>query len=174
MDRKPAPDTAAWPWCGGVAYAVDALERSILFFDTLRERGNRYIAHQDEGAPALLKFEHELLVDGRTLERPCNYALLRVLPPDDVPTSRTARPVVVVDPRAGHGPGIGGFKHDSEVGVALRAGHPVYFVTFRPEPEEGQTLFDVMHAEAVFLETVITRHPQATGKPVVIGNCQAG
>lgn len=174
MDRKPAPDAAAWSWCGGMAYAIDAMERSILFFDTLRERGNRYAAHQHEGAPALLKFAHELLVDGRTLERPCNYALLRVLPPDNAPTSATARPVVVVDPRAGHGPGIGGFKHDSEVGVALRAGHPVYFVTFRPEPEEGQTLFDVMHAEAVFLETVIARHPKANGKPVVIGNCQAG
>ncbi|MDO9316243.1 MAG: DUF3141 domain-containing protein [Burkholderiaceae bacterium] len=150
------------------------MERSVLFLDTLRERGNRYVAHQDDGAPPLLKFSHELLVDGRTLPRPCNYALLHILPPDDVPTRPTARPLVVVDPRAGHGPGIGGFKNDSEVGVALRAGHPVYFVTFQPQPEEGQTLFDVMNAEAIFLEEVIARHPKANGKPVVIGNCQAG
>ncbi|MFM9916757.1 MAG: DUF3141 domain-containing protein [Rhizobacter sp.] len=173
MDRKPARPAAisAWP---GFEYAVDAMERSILFLDTLRERGNHYVAHRDDGAPALLKFSHELLIDGRTLPRPCNYALLHILPPDDVPTHPTARPLVVVDPRAGHGPGIGGFKNDSEVGVALRAGHPVYFVTFHPQPEEGQTLFDVMNAEAVFLEEVIARHPKANGKPVVIGNCQAG
>jgi Protein of unknown function (DUF3141) len=40
----------------------------------------------------------------------------------------TRRPYVIIDPRAGHGPGIGGFKDDSQVGVALAAGHPVYFV----------------------------------------------
>jgi len=56
----------------------------------------------------------------------------------------------------------------------MRAGHAVYFVTFRPEPEEGQTLLTVMHAEAKFLEAVIARHPQCQAKPVVIGNCQAG
>ena len=176
MDRKPVrsaavPAGAVWP---GFEYAIDAIERSVLFLDTLRERGNRYVEHQEDGAPALLKFSHELLIDGRTLPRPCNYALLHILPPVEVPTHPTARPLVVVDPRAGHGPGIGGFKNDSEVGVALRAGHPVYFVTFQPEPEEGQTLFDVMNAEAIFLEAVIARHPKANGKPVVIGNCQAG
>jgi Protein of unknown function (DUF3141) len=35
------------------------------------------------------------------------------------------RPFVTVDPGAGHGPGIGGFKADSEIGVAfmlMRAG----------------------------------------------------
>jgi hypothetical protein len=82
--------------------------------------------------------------------------------------------VVVVDPRAGHGPGIGGFKFDSEVGMAMRAGHAVYFITFRPQPEERQTLFTVMQAEARFIEEIIARHPQCSAKPVVIGNCQAG
>ena len=38
----------------------------------------------------------------------------------------TIRLFVVVDPRAGHGPGIGGFKADSEIGVASKAGHPCY------------------------------------------------
>ncbi|MEY2688640.1 MAG: hypothetical protein RL375_2838, partial [Pseudomonadota bacterium] len=47
-------------------------------------------------------------------------------------------------------------------------------VTFRPQPEEGQTLADVMAAEARFLEVVAERHPEALSKPVVIGNCQAG
>ena len=56
----------------------------------------------------------------------------------------TKRPFIIVDPRAGHGPGIGGFKKDSEVGVALEFGHPVYFVIFFPEPEPGQTILDVV------------------------------
>jgi pimeloyl-ACP methyl ester carboxylesterase len=56
----------------------------------------------------------------------------------------------------------------------MRAGHPVYFVTFRPQPVDGQTLFSVMHAEAQFLEAVVARHPRCPSKPVVIGNCQAG
>ena len=38
----------------------------------------------------------------------------------------------------------------------------------------GQTIEDIMHAEAVFLEKVIALHPGAEGKPCVIGNCQAG
>src|SRR5262249_4157189 len=84
------------------------------------------------------------------------------------------RPFVVIDPRAGHGPGIGGFKADSEVGVALKAGHPCYFVGFLPEPVPGQTIEDVARAEAQFLQKIIDLHPQADGKPCVIGNCQAG
>jgi pimeloyl-ACP methyl ester carboxylesterase len=156
-------------------YLQDAFQRSVLFMDTLLDRGNAYREHLDRGTPPLLKFDHELVLDGATLAEPCNYALLRITPPADMPpVNEDSRPLVVVDPRAGHGPGIGGFKHDSEVGVAIRAGHPVYFVTFRPQPQDGQTLFSVMHAEAQFLEAVIARHPHCPSKPVVIGNCQAG
>jgi hypothetical protein len=165
---------APWAATGGIDYVRDAMERSVLVLDTLRRRGNADLAHAEAGAPELLKFEHELVLDGRDLPRPCNYALLRITPPDGVRVDPHARPVVVVDPRAGHGPGIGGFKVDSEVGVALRAGHPVYFVSFRPQPEEGQTLLDVATAEAQFLAEVAARHAGARGKPLVIGNCQAG
>ena len=83
------------------------------------------------------------VLDGRTLERPVNYALLRIVPPEGVTVDAKRRPYVIIDPRAGHGPGIGGFKDDSQVGVALRAGHPVYFVIFFRDPEPGQTLLDV-------------------------------
>ena len=156
------------------AYAVDAWQRHWLTLDVLRERGDAFIAHAVEGKPPLLKFEHQLLMDGRDLPRPCNYALLRIVPPPDVLIDAASRPIVIVDPRAGHGPGIGGFKPDSEVGVALHAGHAVYFVTFSPEPVDGQTLIDVAHAEAAFIEEVGRRHPGCASKPAVIGNCQAG
>ncbi len=155
-------------------YFADAGQRSFLFLETLLKRGNNYRQHLDDGTPPLLKFEHELVMDGRDMPERCNYALLRLIPPATMPVNLQARPVIVVDPRAGHGPGIGGFKFDSEVGVAMHAGHTVYFVTFRPEPEDNQTLFTVMQAEARFVEAVIARHPESRAKPVVIGNCQAG
>jgi hypothetical protein len=167
----PAETTSS---AAGNDYFTDAVQRTFLFLDTLLDRGNNYLEHLNQGTPPLLKFEHEVVLDGHNLPEPCNYALLRLIPPDSLPVNPLARPVMVVDPRAGHGPGIGGFKADSEVGMAMRAGHTVYFVTFRPEPEEGQTLFTVMQAEARFIETVIERHPQCKARPVVIGNCQAG
>ena len=83
------------------------------------------------------------------------------------------RPYLIIDPRAGHGAGIGGFKSDSQVGVALHDGHPVYFLVFRPHPEPGQTLADVMRAEAEFVREIGRRHPQAP-KPIIVGNCQGG
>ncbi len=84
------------------------------------------------------------------------------------------RPFVIIDPRAGHGPGIGGFKAQSEIGMAIEAGYPAYFIGFLPEPVPGQTIEDIAKAEAQFLEKVIEMHPEADGKPFVIGNCQAG
>ena len=65
-------------------------------------------------------------------------------------------------------------KESSQVGIALRNGHPVYFVAFHPEPEPGQTIADIGWAEAQFLLKVQELHPKAEGKPVVVGNCQAG
>ena len=121
----------------------------------MRQRGNQYREHLAETAPHVLEYDVELVLDGRTFKRPVNYALVRVIPPAGVEISPTRRPFVVVDPRAGHGPGIGGFKADSEIGVALKAGHPCYFVGFLPEPVPGQTIEDIAHAEAKFLERVI-------------------
>ena len=153
---------------------VDAWQRSVLYLDVMRRRGNQYHEHMAETAPHVLSFDGELVADGRKLERPVNYGLVRIDPLEDVPVDPKKRPFVVVDPRAGHGPGIGGFKADSEIGVAMRAGHPCYFVGFLPKPVPGQTVEDVMRAEAHFLEMVAELHPAAEGKPVVIGNCQAG
>jgi pimeloyl-ACP methyl ester carboxylesterase len=154
-------------------YAVDFAQRSVLFWDTMRERGNNWIAHEQAGKPPLLAYKYEALADGRTFERPVNYALVRIIPPKGVVVDDTLRPFIIIDPRAGHGPGIGGFKEDSEVGVALKAGHPVYFVVFYPDPEPGQTLADVTDAEAEFVRIVAERHPESA-KPVLVGNCQGG
>ncbi|CAB3808784.1 hypothetical protein LMG28614_06880 [Paraburkholderia ultramafica] len=166
-----------------VGYTVDAWQRFVLYADVMRQRGNQYAEHLAERTPNVLDFRAELLMDGRELPRPVNYGLVRIIPPDDLSTGPDPvsaqdpgrrRPFVVFDPRAGHGPGIGGFKRDSEIGAALRAGHPCYFVGFLPDPIPGQTIEDVMRAEAAFLEKVISLHPESPGKPAVIGNCQAG
>jgi len=161
-----AADPAAW-W----HYSIDLAQRSILFWDTLRQRGNNFVAHERAGMPPVLHFEHEMVMDGRKLERPVNYALLRILSKEKPDPEK--RPFVIIDPRAGHGPGIGGFKDDSQVGVALRGGHRVYFVVFYPEPEPGQTLLDVCAAEAQFVRAVRELHATAH-KPVIVGNCQGG
>jgi hypothetical protein len=160
-------------WAQGVNYAVDAAQRSVLFWDTLRQRGVNYRVHKRKGQPPLLHFDHEMVEDGRKYERPVNYALVRILPPKGVVIDAKRRPYVIIDPRAGHGPGIGGFKDDSQVGVALRDGHPVYFVIFFREPEPGQTLLDVCAAEQRFVHRVRELHPDSP-KPAIVGNCQGG
>lgn len=171
------PDAFSTPLAlfgAAMEYATDAAQRSVLFWDVLRQRGNQYREHMAENAPHVLDYQVELVVDGRKLDRPVNYALVRVVPPKGTEINPKLRPFIVVDPRAGHGPGIGGFKADSEIGVAFKAGHPCYFVGFLPEPVAGQTIGDIARAEAVFIEKVIAAHPEASGKPCVIGNCQAG
>ncbi|GAB3762521.1 hypothetical protein GCM10028796_14410 [Ramlibacter monticola] len=160
-------------WSGAADYAVDFAQRSVLFWDALRERGNIYVDHTRAGLPPVLHFEYDMVLDARTLQRPVNYALVRIVPPERVKVDDTLRPYVIIDPRAGHGPGIGGFKDDSQVGVAIRAGHPVYFVIFFPDPEPGQTLLDVCNTEALFVQHVRRLHPEAS-KPAIVGNCQGG
>ncbi|MGD9331933.1 MAG: DUF3141 domain-containing protein [Desulfobacterales bacterium] len=175
-------------------YWTDTAQRSVLFADILRKRGNIYLEHLNQGQPPVLVFDYEMVADGRTFAQPVNYALVRIIDrrreraPDqgieardrrhrtriaaDAPQA-TSRPIVIFDPRAGHGPGIGGSKKDSQIGMALDAGHPVYFLIFFTAPVPGQTLADVRNAQIKFLETVRARHPQAP-KPAVIGNCQGG
>ncbi len=165
---------APWDvWSNWYEYSTDFAQRSILFWDTLRERGNNFVERNRQGLPPVLHFEYETVVDGRSLQQPVNYALVRIVPPEGVTVDPKRRPYMIIDPRAGHGPGIGGFKDDSQVGVALREGHPVYFVIFFPDPEPGQTLLDVCAAEQQFVRKVRELHPDSP-KPAIIGNCQGG
>ena len=157
-------------------YGIDAWQRSVLFWDVLRQRANNMMEHEEAGMPPVLAFKYETLLDARRFERPANYALLRITTVGEEHADEcmddTKPPVIVIDPRAGHGPGIGGFKRESEVGIALHEGHPVYFVTFFPAPSPHQSLVDVLHALRRFVDEVMARHPGKT--PVLYGNCQAG
>jgi len=159
---------ASWP-----EYLTDALQRSVLFLELLRKRGNEEIEITSRPMATVLSFGHEILMSGRSLPRPINYALSRIVPPPGVVIDPHKRPVVVVDPRAGQGSGIGGFKAESEIGDALRAGHPVYFIGFSATPAPGQQFLDVVEGQVKFFERVIELHPDAP-RPFAIGNCQAG
>ncbi|MFZ5557455.1 MAG: DUF3141 domain-containing protein [Pseudomonadota bacterium] len=170
------PANAPALWEQAWRYQLDFWQRSVLFLDTLRERANNMLAHEQAGLPPLLHFEYETILDPRKFKHPANYALLRITACGsdhwEQCVDENKRPVIILDPRAGHGPGIGGFKRDSEVGMALHEGHPVYFVIFFPEPCPGQTLADVLHALRRFVEEVSRRHKGTA--PALYGNCQAG
>ncbi|HQP07384.1 MAG TPA: DUF3141 domain-containing protein, partial [Smithellaceae bacterium] len=188
---SPKSGTKASPWADWQKhlndYLVDSAQRSIIFLDILRKRGNNYIQHIRSGQPPVLTFNYEMILNAKHFERPVNYALVRIserrrkdIDPDrqnrralrerpDIPK----RPIIIIDPRAGHGPGIGGSKRDSEIGMALDHGHPVYFVLFYTDPIPGQTLPDVIFAIEQFIAIVAELHPDADA-PAVIGNCQAG
>ena len=172
-------------------YSVDAFQRSVLFMDVMRKRGNIYFDHKKNNKPPVLTFDYDVIMDGRDLDRPVNFILSRIFdrrasdaeieksldkrlnPMEHATYDPKKRPIIIVDPRAGHGPGIGGSKRDSEIGMALNQGHPVYFFIFSSDPVKGQTLTDVHNAQIHFIEEIIRRHPEAE-KPAIIGNCQAG
>lgn len=157
-----------------VDYAVDFWQRSLIFLDVLRRSGNQQAEMTSRPVNAVLIYDYEVILKGDSLPRPVNYALVRVVPPKGTVIDQTKRPVVVIDPRAGQGPGIGGFKPVSELGQAFEAGHPAYFIGFIADPLEGQTIEDIAHAHTVFLKKVIELQPEAIGRPIVFGNCQAG
>ncbi len=154
-------------------YWVDAWQRGVLFADVLRQRADTHMGQKHEAAANVLHFEFETVLDGRRFRYPVNYQLMRIVPPAGTVTDPAKRPFIVFDPRAGHGPGIGGIKQDSEIGRALKAGHPCYFTGFLQEPVPTQTIEHVCEAEAIFVAKVIELHQEAS-QPCLIGNCQAG
>ena len=171
------PTSPAAPW-GNVMttwpeYMVDAFQRNVLLLELLRQRGNEEIEITSRPMATVLRFDHEVLMSGRSLPRPINHALSRIVPAPGVAIDPRMRPVVVVDPRAGQGPGIGGFKAESEIGDALNAGHPVYFIGFGAMPAPGQQFLDIVEGQVKFFERVVELHPDAP-RPFAIGNCQAG
>ncbi|WP_460902920.1 DUF3141 domain-containing protein [Paraburkholderia jirisanensis] len=177
-EHSAAPTSAAFPLTSlnplaACYYTLDLLQRSVLFWDTLRQRGNHFVEQTARGLQPVLHFDYDVVLDGRSFERPVNYALLCIRAPQGMTIDAGKRPYLIIDPRAGHGPGIGGFKDDSQVGVALRAGSPVYFVVFYRDPEPGQTMLDVCAAEQRFVKKVRELHPDSP-KPAIVGNCQGG
>ena len=168
------PQLATMSFGAAAEYTCDFWQRSLIFLDILRRSGDQQAEMTSRPINAVSVYDNEIILRGDSLPRPVNYALVRVVPPAGTVIDNTKAPVVVIDPRAGQGPGIGGFKPVSEVGQAFKAKHPVYAIGFAVDPVKGQTIEDVAHAFTMFLEKVIELHPHAIAKPLVFGNCQAG
>ena len=73
---------------------VDAFQRSVLFIDLLRQRGNEESEITSRPMATVLRFDHEVLMSGRSQPRPINYHLSRIVPPPGVATDPHNRPVV--------------------------------------------------------------------------------
>jgi Protein of unknown function (DUF3141) len=88
-------------------------------------------------------FEYEMVIDGRQLERPVNYVLVRIKPEADEASDPKKRPFVIVDPRAGHGPGIGGSRKWQRCGDSRTRRSPRWVLsrTTTDEPRSRTCLF---------------------------------
>ncbi len=124
------------PW----NYWIDAYQRTVLFLDVMRQRSERYAEHAAKDAPHVLKFACDLVIDGRKLPRPVNYALVRIQAPREWKTDPRKRPFVVFDPRAGHGPGIGGFKRKAKSALRSRRDIPAISSASCPSPSLARPL----------------------------------
>ncbi len=83
----PAPHAASL-WSDAAEYLTDAAQRTILFWDVMRQRGNQYHEEQKRTAPNVLSFGSELVMDGSGLPRPVNYSLVRIVPPQNIERAR--------------------------------------------------------------------------------------
>jgi hypothetical protein len=49
---------SAWQaMASGAQYAIDFAQRTILLWDTLRQRGNNFVEHERQGLPPVLRFD---------------------------------------------------------------------------------------------------------------------
>ena len=53
-----------------LAYLVDAGQRSVLYWDVMRRRGNHFWEYMAKETPHVLQFDYQLILDGRTLPQP--------------------------------------------------------------------------------------------------------
>lgn len=91
------PRPSAIEWTALAECAVDPI-RNGLRSDVLRRRGNNDLEHIVGDVPHVLGFAFEPEMDGRTLPRPVNCGLVRILPPAGVVIDEAARPFMAVDP----------------------------------------------------------------------------
>ena len=58
-DGPPPGAAASCFWTDAGAYVLDAWQRSVLFWDAVRQRGDLYLEHRRAGKPAVLRFPYE-------------------------------------------------------------------------------------------------------------------
>lgn len=83
------PRTSPWELAQAAsAYATDAWQRTLLYADVRRQRGDQYQAHMKEDAPNVLDFPCEAVMSGSDLPRPVNYGMVRILPTAERPQGK--------------------------------------------------------------------------------------
>jgi hypothetical protein len=123
--------------------------------------------------PPVLQFDYETVMDGRSFSAPGQLRAAAHRPAEGR-DRRSQAPALRHHRSARRArPGIGGFKDDSQVGIALREGHPVYFVDVLPESRPGRRCSTCAMPSASSCITCAKLHPDAP-KPGIVGNCQAG
>src|SRR5947199_8284828 len=93
-NTPPQSDPMSGLIASAVEYMVDAGQRSVLFLDVMRRRGDQYREHAAQTAPHVLQYAAELIIDGRQLDEPVNYALVRIIPPKSVEFDPDRRPFI--------------------------------------------------------------------------------
>lgn len=154
----------------GVDYTSDFVRRWVLVLDALHKRSNQALRNTER--EHVLAAPYKMVLDGRTFDKPVNYTLVKLTPPDGF-VQKHARAVMGISPRAGRRAGIAGTMDVSQATVLLELGYEVYWVIFTREPEPGQTIPDTFEAIRAFIELVSERHPHPRG-PILVANCQAG
>jgi Protein of unknown function (DUF3141) len=87
-----------------VEYLTDSALRTIPSWDARLQRADAYREHVFQNAARFRNDEFELLVDGRTVDKPVNRCFERA----GTETNPKRWSFVVADPSAGYGPFIGG------------------------------------------------------------------
>ncbi len=171
-EGRPGLMAAFNPW-SFQHYAVDAFQRSILFWDTMRQRGDNFLERASKGSEPVLHFDYETVLDGRSFERPVNYTLLRHHAAarrhdrsrkTSLSHRRSAR-----RPRARHRRLQGRFAGGR--GDARRPSG--VFRQLLPRPRTGPDPARRVRRRGAVRKHVHALHPSSE-KPAIIGNCQGG
>ena len=161
--------TTQVPGNDATTYMVDAWQRAILTWDMLRERGNQYLEHERSGKPAGAGLR---LRDRARRRAACRSprttrCCASSRPTGHPPIDPKKRPFVIIDPRAGHGPGIGGFKDDSRSASRCSTATRATSSSSSRTRSRARRSIDVCAAEIAFVRKVRELHPDAARKPVV-------
>lgn len=96
--QAPIAKHAVWPGVQlaqqACEYWTDACQRSVLFRNVMRQRGNNYYNRAAEQVPNVLHFQFEPVMSGRDLPRPVNYGLVRILPSAGVKVDPRKQPFI--------------------------------------------------------------------------------
>ena len=155
------------------AYLVDAAQRTILYWDVMRQRGNQYREHMAQQAPNVLHFGAELIMRraharaaGQLRPRPHHAARRRHVDQRNGRSSWSTRAPATAPASAASRPTA---RSASRWPPAIRA---TSSASCRSGPRPDDRGRD--GGRGRIPRQVISLHPQADGKPVVIGNCQGG